>query len=188
MKLIIGLGNPGKEYHHTRHNIGFEILGRFARFHNISFNKRSCQSRIGEGKIGDQPVILAKPQTYMNLSGQAVAALIKRYKVTPKDIIVIHDDLDLPIGKIRIRLEGGAGGHNGIKSIIQSIGTICFTRIKVGIGRPTTTGDRIEIVDHVLTQFSQDEAEMINKTVIDALGALETMISGDYNAAMNKFN
>jgi PTH1 family peptidyl-tRNA hydrolase len=188
MKLIIGLGNPGREYSGTRHNIGFVVLGTLARRHKINFNKRSCHSRIGEGDLGPIKVVLAKPQTYMNLSGDAVSSLLRRYRLKPSDIIVVYDDLDLPVGRIRMRADGSAGGHNGIKSIIAALGTDKFIRLKVGIGRPTVEIDRNEIVDHVLSGFDKTEHEAMTDAVNRAVDAIEVLVAENPETAMNRFN
>ena len=189
MKLIVGLGNPGKEYSGTRHNVGFAVLGELARKHHINFDKRCCHSRAGEGRIGEQQVVLAKPQTYMNLSGDAVAALVRKFKVKPADILVIHDDLDLPLGKIRIRANGSAGGHNGLKSIIASVGTMEFPRVKIGIGRPDNAGiGRRDVIDHVLSDFDAVDRKIAEDAVSQAADAIDTMIEQGLETAMNKYN
>jgi PTH1 family peptidyl-tRNA hydrolase len=189
MKLIIGLGNPGREYSGTRHNIGFAVLGELARKNGINFDKRCCHSRAGEGRMGDQQVVLAKPQTYMNLSGDAVAALVRKYKVKVSDILVVHDDLDLPMGKIRIRANGSAGGHNGLKSIIASIGTMEFPRLKIGIGRPENTGiERRDIIDHVLSDFDSVDRKIAEEAIARAVEAAEIIVHQGLDAAMTKYN
>ena len=189
MKLIVGLGNPGREYSGTRHNIGFAVLGSLARKHGINFDKRCCHSRVGEGRIAGQEVAFAKPQTYMNLSGDAVSALIRRYKIKLADILVIHDDLDLPLGKIRLRAGGSAGGHNGLKSIIASVGSMEFARLKIGIGRPEIAGlERRDVVDHVLSDFDAADRKIAEEAVIRAVEATEMVLEDGLEAAMNKFN
>ncbi|PPD58885.1 aminoacyl-tRNA hydrolase [Dehalogenimonas etheniformans] len=189
MKLIVGLGNPGREYSGTRHNIGFAVLSELARKHGINFDKRCCHSRAGEGRIGEQLVVLAKPQTYMNLSGDAVAALARKYKIKPADILVVHDDLDLPLGKIRIRANGSAGGHNGLKSIIASIGSMDFGRLKIGIGRPETPdSDRSEVIDHVLSDFDSSDRKIAEETIDRSVEGIETIIALGLEGAMNRYN
>ncbi len=188
MKLIIGLGNPGREYSGTRHNVGFAVLGSLAREHGINFDKRCCHSRAGEGRINGQEVALAKPQTYMNLSGDAVSALMRRYKVRLADILVIHDDLDLPLGKIRLRAGGSAGGHNGLKSIIASVGSMEFARIKIGIGRPEVVGERRDVVDHVLSDFDAADRKIAEEAITRAAEAVEMVLEDGLEAAMNRFN
>ena len=189
MKLNVGLGNPGREYSGTRHNIGFAVLGALARKHGINFDKRCCHSRAGEGRIGGQEVALAKPQTYMNLSGDAVAALMRRYRIKLTDILIIHDDLDLPLGKIRLRAGGSAGGHNGLKSIIASVGSMDFARLKIGIGRPETAdAPRCEVVDHVLSDFDAADRKTAEEAVARSVEAVETILADGLEAAMNRFN
>jgi PTH1 family peptidyl-tRNA hydrolase len=189
VKLIIGLGNPGREYSGTRHNVGFAVLGTLAREHGINFDKRCCHSRAGEGRIGEQQVVLAKPQTFMNLSGEAVAALMRKYKVKLGDILVIHDDLDLPLGKVRIRANGSAGGHNGLKSIIGSIGSMEFARLKIGIGRPENAGiERRDVIDHVLSDFDAVDRKIAEEAIDRAVEAVEAIIEQDLETAMNQFN
>jgi len=189
VKLIIGLGNPGREYSGTRHNIGFAVLGELARKHGINFDKRCCHSRAGEGLIADQQVVLAKPQTYMNLSGDSVAALMRKYKVKLSDIMVIHDDLDMPLGKIRIRASGSAGGHNGLKSIIGSIGSMEFARLKIGIGRPENAGiERRDVIDHVLSDFDAVDRKIAEEAIARAAEAVEAIIEQGLETAMNQNN
>jgi PTH1 family peptidyl-tRNA hydrolase len=189
MKLVVGLGNPGREYSGTRHNVGFAVLGELARKHGINFDKRCCHSRAGEGRIGEQQVVLAKPQTYMNLSGEAVAALMRKYKIKLSDILVIHDDLDLPLGKVRIRANGSAGGHNGLKSIIGSIGSMEFPRLKIGIGRPENVGiERQDVIDHVLSDFDAVDRKIAQEAVARAAEAIEAIIQQGLEVAMNQYN
>ena len=141
MKLIVGLGNPGKEYSTNRHNIGFLCINHFAKIHRIALDRKQGKARIGTGRVAGNEVVLAKPQTYMNLSGESISLLMRNHKVNLEDLMVVHDDLDLPLGKIRIRQGSSAGGHNGIKSIIASLGTQDFVRIRVGISRPQAEGE-----------------------------------------------
>ena len=190
MKLIVGLGNPGKEYSTNRHNIGFLCLNHFARAHRITLDKKQGKSRIGTGRVAGNEVILAKPFTYMNLSGIAVNNLMQKYKINLEDLIVIHDDLDLPLGKIRIRRDSSAGGHNGIKSIIANLGTQDFIRIRVGISRPAAEGENKEecIVDYVLGDFTAEDKPIIEETIRRVSAAIISLITEGLNAAMNKFN
>lgn len=183
MFLIIGLGNPGREYDGTRHNIGFEAIDYLSRKYNIDINKSKFKGVFGEGFIGGQKVILLKPTTYMNLSGESVREVINFYKIDNNNIIVIYDDISLEIGKLRIREKGSAGGHNGIKSIIANMGTDVFPRIKIGVGQPK--GD---LVSHVLGRFNKEEAEDL-KEVIDASNkAVEIIIKYGAKQAMNELN
>jgi peptidyl-tRNA hydrolase, PTH1 family len=190
MKLIVGLGNPGKEYSTNRHNIGFICLNHLARLHHISLDKKQGKARVGMGTIAGEPVILAKPQTYMNLSGVAVNHLMQKHGLGPDDLIVIHDDLDLPLGKIRIRRGGSAAGHNGIKSMIACLWNPDFIRIRIGISRPLKDGEtaRETIVDYVLGDFDPDDRIIIENTVKLVSDAVACLIAEGLNAAMNKYN
>lgn len=189
MKLIVGLGNPGREYSGTRHNVGFAVLGVLARKHSVNFNKRCCHSHAGEGQIGNQQIVLAKPQTYMNLSGDAVGALMRKYKLKLSDILIVHDDLDLPLGKIRIRANGSAGGHNGLKSIIASVGSTEFARLKIGIGRPESAEPgRRDVVDHVLSDFDAVDRKITEEAIVRAIDAIEVLLDQGLEVAMNRLN
>lgn len=189
MKLIVGLGNPGKEYSANRHNIGFLCINHLARQHHISLDKKQGKARIGMGMISGEQVVLAKPQTYMNASGTSVIHLLDKYKLTPDDLIVIHDDLDLPLGKIRIKPSSSAGGHNGIKSIIGSLGTQDFIRIRIGISRPQI-GDAAQdtIVDYVLGDFEGEDRKLVDETIKKVGEAVLCLLTEDPTVAMNKFN
>jgi PTH1 family peptidyl-tRNA hydrolase len=190
MKLIVGLGNPGKEYSANRHNVGFHCLNYLAKANHISFDKKQGKARIGAGVIAANEVVLAKPQTYMNLSGQAVAPLMQRYYLALDDLMVIHDDMDLPLGKIRIRKASSAGGHNGAKSIIASLGSQDFVRIRVGIGRPELPGESKgrDVVDYVLGDFDRDEMKLLENTIPRVAEAVVCLLTEGLEAAMNKFN
>jgi peptidyl-tRNA hydrolase, PTH1 family len=189
MKLIVGLGNPGQEYATNRHNIGFLCINHIAKNSHVLLDKKQGKARIGTGSISGETMVLAKPQTYMNLSGESVIPLMQRYSVKLEDLIVIHDDLDLPLGKIRIRKGGSAGGHNGIKSIIASLGNQDFVRIRVGISRPQVEGEKAEsIVDYVLGDFTDQDKPVIEDTIKRVGEAVICLITRDLNAAMNKYN
>lgn len=190
MKLIFGLGNPGQKYENNRHNLGYMCLSDFARVHKIKLDKKEGLARVGKVEIGGETVILARSQTYMNESGQAVKKLVERYKLQPEEVIVIHDDMDLPTGKIRIRLGGGAAGHNGIKSIINQTGSPDFVRVRVGIGRPGELqgSQEDEVIDFVLSNFSGKERKVIEQTVPKVCEALDSLIIEGLNATMNKYN
>jgi len=189
MKLIVGLGNPGKEYSTNRHNIGFLCINHLARQLHISLDKKQGKARVGTGVISDTQVVLAKPQTYMNASGIAVHNLLGKYKLTPDDLIVIHDDLDLPLGKIRVKQGNSAGGHNGIKSIIGSLGTQEFTRIRIGISRPQVRDAAEEtIVDYVLGDFEGDDRKLMDETIKKVGEAIHLLVTEGLTTAMNKFN
>ena len=184
MYAVIGLGNPDKKYDKTRHNIGFDVIDELASQMGVEVKTKRHKALCGIGQIGFEKVVLVKPQTYMNLSGESVRAVMDFYKLNPEeDIIVISDDISLPTGKIRIRAKGSAGGHNGLKSIIAHTGTDKFKRIKVGVG--ANEGD---LVKHVLGRFSKGERAIVEDAIRDAASAVEVMIIEDINAAMNKFN
>lgn len=185
MKLIVGLGNPGMKYAATRHNIGFEAIDSIAEYYHISINKNKFKAEIGEGSIGGEKVVLMKPQTYMNLSGEAISACRAWYKIEPQDIIIIYDDVTLEVGQLRIRKTGSAGGHNGIKSIIQHLGCETFPRIKVGVGEKPPGWD---LADHVLGRFSEEEMKVLCPRLKDVSDAVEMIIKKDVDAAMNNYN
>ena len=185
LKLIVGLGNPGDEYARTRHNIGFMAVDLLADKNRISLNQSKFKAIIGKGKAGSQDLVVAKPQTYMNRSGESVSSLLFFYKLNPTDCIVICDDLELPTGKIRIREKGGHGGHNGLRSIIEQTGGNEFVRVRIGIGRPK---DESQVSDYVLSHFSKVEKPLIEDAVENASKAVETIIAEGVEAAMNRFN
>jgi peptidyl-tRNA hydrolase, PTH1 family len=184
IKLIAGLGNPGTRYAHNRHNVGFMIVERFVHARAFDFKRKRFNAQIAEGVIGGSRLFIAKPQTYMNASGEAVAKLFKYYKVEPQDLLVIYDDLDLPLGKIRIRPDGSAGGHHGMESIIGRIGTSDFSRIRVGIGRPNPDAD----IGHVLSDFDEEERAVMDETIQRAVEAIEAWLEQGIVVAMNRFN
>lgn len=183
-KLIVGLGNPGERYARNRHNVGFLLLDHLAEKHQLSFARRRFNALLAEGDIDAQRVILAKPQTFMNLSGQTVSKLSSFYRIPTNDIIIVYDDLDLPLGRIRLRAHGSAGGHHGIESIIAALGRNDFARVRIGIGRPESRDD----VNHVLGNFSDEEQHVLNETFERALGALELWLRAGIEQAMNQFN
>ncbi len=193
MKLIVGLGNPGLLYARNRHNIGFMCLNRFARKHSIRFARKLGLARIGEGEIANVKLVLARPQTMMNRSGRSVGRLAQRYKISPDDLIVIHDDLDLPLGKIRFRQGGRSGGHKGIESIIDELGNADFVRVRVGIGRPDLPGgadtDRgAGVINHVLSDFDSSENRIVADVKNKVTEAILYLISQGLTAAMNRYN
>jgi len=189
MKLIVGLGNPGRSYAHNRHNIGFVCLNRFARTEGIKFDKKKGLARIGAGAVVDNEVMLARPQTFMNNSGQSVSRLIKKFKIDLDDLIIIHDDLDLPLAKIRISHGSGSGGHKGINSIIQEMGTRDFIRLRVGIGRPNNPEISEDgIIGYVLSDFTPAEKRAIDKILPTANEAILCLLTEGLTPAMNKYN
>ena len=193
MKLIIGLGNPGRLYAHHRHNIGFMCLNHFARTQGIRFDKKQGLARIGTGEVASDEVILARPQTYMNSSGQSVSRLIQKFKVSLNDLLVICDDLDLPLAKIRTRQGGTYGGHKGIESIITELGSQDFPRLRVGIGRPaivenTSETTEANIITYVLSDFTPKEKQAVNKIIPRVSEAIFCLLTEGLTAAMNKYN
>lgn len=184
LKLIVGLGNPGPRYARSRHNVGFQVVEEVARAHRIEFSRKRFNAHLAEGTVAGERVILAKPQTFMNLSGDAVAKLVAFYKVPPNRLLVVYDDLDLPLGKIRLRPQGSAGGHHGMESIVARIGRTDFPRLRIGIGRPNPEAD----VDHVLGAFSGEERRAMDEVIPRAARAVETWLSHGIDAAMNEFN
>ncbi len=193
MKLIAGLGNPGRRYEKTRHNLGFMCLNHFARTQDIKFNKSRGRARTGSGKVAESEVILAKPQTYMNNSGESIGRLLKRYHISPDDLIIIHDDLDLPTGKIRIRKGGGAGGHKGIESVTDELGSPGYLRVRIGIGHPAATEESAEIseddiTEYVLSDFTPEEREEISGIIPVVSEAVLLLMTEGLVAAMNKYN
>lgn len=182
MKLIVGLGNPGMDYVHTRHNVGFDIINLFAKKNNFNFSSKNKSMLISENNYNGEKIILLKPLTYMNLSGQAVESVAHTYKIEPCDIMVIHDDMDLPLGKIRLRPGGSPAGHNGIKSIINCLNSKDFNRMRVGIGRNDNA------IDFVLGKFSKNDRKIIEEAFDTCVDALEDWFSNDINYLMNKYN
>ncbi len=185
MYLIVGLGNPGIEYAATRHNMGFDMLTYISDRYNIPLRAKEGKALVGKGIVEGEKVMLAQPQTFMNLSGESVRALMDYYKLDIDDLIVIYDDIDLPLGQVRIRKKGSAGGHNGIKSIIQHMGTDQFKRIRIGVGSKPTGGD---LVKHVLGRFSREEEQHIRDVFALASEGLVSMLTNGVSDAMNRVN
>ena len=181
MRMIVGLGNPGTRFQYTRHNVGFMAVDGFAR--RLGINITDLKFKALVGKKGD--LLLVKPQTFMNLSGESVMPLMNYFKIEPQDLMVVYDDMDIPLGELRIKPKGSAGGHNGMKSIIEQLGREDFPRIRIGIGRPDPTRD---VVDYVLRIFSKEEMPTITDTLIRAVDALETWVGEGLDSAMNKYN
>jgi len=193
MKLIIGLGNPGRGYANNRHNIGFMCLNHFARMQGIRFDKKQGKARTGSGEVAGGRVVLARPQTFMNRSGEAVSRLVKRFGTDLNDLLVIQDDLDLPVGKIRIRKGGGSGGHKGIESIISGLGGQDFIRLRVGIGRPMATEGYTElteadIIKYVLSDFTPDQKQVVTTVIPRVSEAIHYLLTEGLTAAMNRYN
>lgn len=185
MKLIVGLGNPGNEYAKTRHNVGFILVDALADHLNITLWKDKFNAKIAEGRIGSEKILLVKPQTYMNNSGEAVGPLMRWYKLEPEDVIVAHDDMDIPAGTIRIRKKGSSGGHNGIKSLIAHLGSENFARVRLGIGRPLPGWS---VVNHVLAPFPAEDKQAVDEAVKYLIPAVECIITDGLDVAMNKYN
>ena len=186
MKLIVGLGNPGRVYRWTRHNMGFWLIEHLAGQQGIVLSRKGLNSVYGRGRVGNQEVILAKPQTYMNLSGEAVSRLLRFFKIPPEDVVVLHDDLDLPWGKIRVRLRGGHGGHQGVKSIIEALGNDGFIRVKVGIGRPIERNQ--DPADYVLEPLTEEERKKFKEAIHRGAEAIETLLLEGPEEAMDRFH
>ncbi len=187
--LIVGLGNPGTEYAESRHNVGFSCLRVLAKRHRLSFEGARSRARVARGTIQGAPVVLARPQTYMNLSGQAVRGLIQWLRIGPDRLLVVYDDLDLPVGRIRLRADGSAGGHRGMLSIIEHLGTSEFPRLRVGIGRPANAASHDNpAIDHVLSEFDAAERLVMNAAFERAADAIECLLAQGLEAAMNRFN
>ena len=186
MFIIAGLGNPDRQYEGTRHNAGFDVIDRIAEKYNIAVDTKKHRACIGKGIIGGQKVLLAKPQTYMNLSGESIRSLVDYYKIDEEnELLVVYDDISLDVGRLRIRAKGSAGGHNGIKNIIAHLGTQVFPRIKVGVGEKPKGYD---LADYVLGHFSKAEKERMEEGYDNAVRAAEMIVTGQLNEAMNEFN
>jgi len=185
VSLVVGLGNPGREYAQTRHNVGFQIVTRLAEKRGLSFSRMQNEALVAAGRIGDARVVLAKPQAWMNESGKAVGPLARFYKVEPARLLVVYDDLDVPAGTLRLRREGGSGGHKGMRSIIERLGRQDFPRLRVGIGRPP---GRMDAADYVLQPFTRDEEILMDSARDRAVEAIERFLAEGIVAAMNRFN
>ncbi len=185
MYIIVGLGNPGKQYEHTRHNVGFEVIDILADRIGICIEEKKHKALCGRGILEGQKVVLVKPQTFMNLSGESVRAIFDFYKVESKDIIIVYDDVSLEPGQLRIRGKGSAGGHNGIKNIIAHLGTQEFPRVKVGVGEKPKGMD---LADYVLSRFSKEEQDTMEEAFHEAANAVTMMVKQDIDSAMNHFN
>ena len=185
MYVIVGLGNPGKKYEGTRHNIGFEVIDYLSVKLDIPVNKIKHKALMGEGRIGTEKIILVKPQTYMNLSGESVLPILDYYNVPMENLIVVYDDIDTDTGKIRIRKKGSAGTHNGMRNIIFLSKDDNFPRVRIGIGRPSNGKD---LADFVIGRFSKEEAKNMIPVIKNSGDAIETMITDGVDLAMNRFN
>jgi len=185
MKMIVGLGNPGPQYRQTRHNVGFMLIDELAEKSGIAVEQAKFKALIGEGRYAGERIVLLKPMTYMNLSGEAVKAAANWYKININDILIVYDDMDLDVGKMRFRRQGSAGGHNGMKSIISHFATEEFARLKIGIGRPVVK----DVVGHVLTKFMPEEQTLIDEQIAKGILGINLFIeTGDILQVMNKYN
>jgi PTH1 family peptidyl-tRNA hydrolase len=184
MKLIVGLGNPGAEYERTRHNVGWQAVEAFARKFRIDITRHEKNALTGTGRVAGGSVLVAKPLTYMNLSGDAVRLLMNAYAESPQDLMVVYDDIDLPLGRLRIRPNGSSGTHNGMRSIISEIKTENFPRLRIGIG----SAEQGRLRDYVLDAFTADEQPVVDRAVERAVDALVLFARGDLKRAMNQFN
>ncbi len=185
MYLIVGLGNPGKEYENTRHNMGFKVLNKLSEKYNIPITKSKFNGKYGTGIIENEKVVLLEPQTYMNLSGEAIKPMLDFYKVAPSNVLVIYDDIDVEPGNIKIRMKGGPGTHNGMKSVVKELGTEEFPRVRVGIGQPII---KLAMVDYVIGYVPEEELKILNEGIDKAEQAVEEILKSGLNYAMNKFN
>jgi len=186
--LLVGLGNPGEEYENTPHNLGFMVIDRLAVSHSIRISRKENTSFVGLGEVGGKHVALAKPQTYMNLSGPAVRGLLERYELKPGRLIVVYDELDLPWATLRIRIKGSAAGHKGVKSLIGSLGTNEFTRVRMGIARESEPGNPVKGEQFVLAPFKRAQKQDVEETVGRAADAVEFIIAEGAAQAMTKYN
>ena len=185
MKIIIGLGNPGRKYERTRHNAGFMAIDELARSLRFDLSQEKYHALVGRGRIGDIETLLAKPQTFMNESGRSVGAILRYTYASPADLVVVHDELDLPLGAVRVKNGGGHGGHNGLRSLIEHLGTADFVRVRIGVGRPDPGRDA---ADYVLSPFSADEREAAAGSVARAADAVRDIVLEGAVKAMNRFN
>ena len=185
MKLIVGLGNPTDKYAGTRHNVGFDVIDRIADKYGIGLDTIKHKGVYGKGKIEGQTVILLKPMTFMNLSGECVSAVAAYYKIVPEDIIVIYDDINLDVGRLRVRGKGSAGGHNGIKNMIAHLHTDEFPRVRIGVGMKP---NKMDLADYVLSRFSDEEKEKMDTGYDNAVGAVVLLLMDELEKAMNQYN
>jgi PTH1 family peptidyl-tRNA hydrolase len=185
-KLVVGLGNPGDGYAGTRHNVGFQVAGRLAKRARLEFATKAADARVAEGQLGGMLVAIARPQTFMNDSGRAVRKLLDRYRLAPTDLIVISDDIDLPLGKLRLRANGGPGTHNGMRSIVSAIGSD-FARLRVGVAPVDPEAELPDLADFVLQPFTADEQDAVLSVVTKAAEAVEVALR-DLRGAMDQFN
>ena len=185
MYLIVGLGNPEEEYARTRHNMGFDVINEISKEYNIPVEKSKFKGLYGSGMIGAEKVVLLKPQTFMNLSGESVREIMDFYKISAENIIVIYDDIDITVGNIRVRKSGSAGTHNGMKSVIQNVNTSVFSRVRVGIGKPD---ENIDMINYVIGHVTKEEHTILEKGIEKAKEAVVEIIKNGVDKAMNEYN
>ena len=187
-RLVVGLGNPGREYAGHRHNVGFMVVERLAGAVGIPLGQSKFQSRFGQGDVGRTRVLLLEPETYMNASGEAVSAAVRFFKVAPEDLLVVHDELDLSLGRLQLKKGGGTGGHNGLESIVEQLGTGDFGRLRFGIGKPQGPNAKERVVGHVLHDFSAEEKELLPPLLERAVDIARSWVSLGIAGAMNRHN
>ena len=185
MFLVVGLGNPGTKYANTRHNVGFMAIHTLAKDLNINSTTNKFKAILGQSRIGKEKVLLLQPLTYMNNSGESVRLIVDYYKIPVEKVVIIYDDLDLPTGKVRIKKKGSAGGHNGLRSVIKMLGTKEIPRIRIGIDSPQ---EKISVIDYVLGSFSEEEGNIIRKSLDNVFDIIKEIIDNGYQSAMNRFN
>lgn len=185
LHVVVGLGNLGKQYDRTRHNVGFEVVDVLSENHSIPISKAKHKGLLGEGKIAGKKVILLKPQTYMNLSGESVREILEFYKLEPSKLIIVYDDIDVLPGEIKVRSKGSGGTHNGMRSILYHLQTDAFPRVRIGIGKPH---GQMDLADFVLSKFKADEIKLMQEVISKAASAIECMIGEGVESAMNRFN
>jgi PTH1 family peptidyl-tRNA hydrolase len=188
MKLICGLGNPGREYERHRHNVGFMVVDELCRRAGADLAQQKFDSRVGQGRLGRERVVFLEPQTFMNESGYALAQALRFYKLDLEDALVIHDELDLPFGRLQVKRGGGPGGHNGLRSIIEQLGEEGFTRLRFGIGKPEGPNAKARVIGHVLSGFSAEEQPALPQLIVRAADAAESWVREGLSVAMNRFN
>lgn len=188
MKLIVGLGNPGREYERHRHNIGFMVVEALLSRARAELNQEKFAAKVGQGTLGGERVLFVEPQTFMNLSGRSVGEAARFYKVPVEDMLVIHDELDLPFGRLQLKAGGGSGGHNGLKSIVSSLGSEAFIRLRFGIGKPEGPNARERVAGYVLSNFDDGERRQLEEFIARAMDMAELWIREGLSVAMNRFN
>ncbi|NVJ27709.1 MULTISPECIES: aminoacyl-tRNA hydrolase [Myxococcus] len=188
MKLICGLGNPGREYERHRHNIGFMVVEALLARARAELNQEKFAAKVGQGTLAGEKILFVEPQTFMNLSGRSVAEAARFYKVPPEDVLVIHDELDLPLGRLQLKAGGGSGGHNGLKSIVSSLGSEAFIRLRFGIDKPEGPNARERVAGYVLSNFDDGERRQLDELMDRAMDMTECWVREGLSVAMNRFN